>query len=285
VTIRQVKVCLNGGRRRAEHPAVPLTPAELAMSARSAVEAGAEAVHVHPRADSGAESLLAADIGAAVGAIRRSCPGVPIGVSTGLWITSGDVWRREAQVAAWADLNPSQRPDFASVNLSEPGFAELVALLAAAGIGAEAGVWSVADARRLATAGRRLGWLRVLVEIVDPPADGATGGATGGAAVGATDGIADGFSEGFSDGAADGCEEDADLILAAVRASGLGLPVLLHGQRKTCWPLINHAGLLDLPTRIGLEDVLTGPTGEPIRDNAHLVALALHTWRTAGWDT
>ncbi len=249
--VRQIKVCLNGGRARADHPAVPLTPAELAMSARAAVEAGAEAIHVHPRADDGTESLLATDVAAAVAAIRRSCPAVPVGVSTGLWITSGDVWRREAQAAGWVDLSPSQRPDFASVNLSEPGFARLVPLLESGGIGAEAGVWSIADARTLATEGSALNWLRVLVEI--------------------------------RDAGAEACVEDAELVLAALRADRIDLPVLLHGEGEACWPLIEQAGLLDLPTRIGLEDVLTGPSGDPVHDNAHLVTIALHAWRTAGW--
>ena len=47
---------------------------------------------------------------------------------------------------AWADLTPPSRPDFASVNISEDGWQELTAILADAGIRAEAGVWSVADA-------------------------------------------------------------------------------------------------------------------------------------------
>src|SRR5690348_10235263 len=100
--LQRLQVCLNGSRPRSEHQAVPTTPAELAVAARAAVDAGAEAVHLHPRAAGGSESLLAADVGAAVGAVRRSCPGVPIGVTTGLWITGGDVWRRSAQVAAWS---------------------------------------------------------------------------------------------------------------------------------------------------------------------------------------
>src|SRR5580658_3439472 len=67
--IRRVKVCLNGQRGRAEHPALPVTPAELAAEAAAAVAAGAEAVHLHPRSGSGAESLLDADVGAAVAAV------------------------------------------------------------------------------------------------------------------------------------------------------------------------------------------------------------------------
>ena len=38
--IERMKACLNGGRSRADHPAVPLTPAELAASAVAAVAAG-----------------------------------------------------------------------------------------------------------------------------------------------------------------------------------------------------------------------------------------------------
>jgi uncharacterized protein (DUF849 family) len=253
IALQRLKVCLNGSRDRGEHPAVPTTPTELAAAAWAAVQAGAEAVHVHPRGADGRESLLAADIGAAVSAIRRSCPGITIGVSTGLWITGGDVWRRSAQVAAWADLSPAQRPDFASVNLSEPGFSDLAVDLTEAGIGAEAGVWSVADATALGAvpSPKQDGWLRILVEIINVPAER--------------------------------CIEEASRVLAAVQGSGLDLPVLLHGEGEACWPLIRLAGRLGLTTRIGLEDVITSPDGAPVRDNADLVTLALHEWRTAAW--
>jgi uncharacterized protein (DUF849 family) len=50
-----MKVCLNRGRGREDHPAVPLTPAELAASAAAAVAAGAEAAHLHPRRADGGE--------------------------------------------------------------------------------------------------------------------------------------------------------------------------------------------------------------------------------------
>ena len=121
--IRRIKACLNGGRSRGEHPALPVTPAELARSAAQAVAAGAEAVHIHPRDDGGAESLDPAHIGAAVAAVRASCPGTPVGVSTGLWITGGDVARRHATVARWAGLPADRRPAFASVNAGEEGLA------------------------------------------------------------------------------------------------------------------------------------------------------------------
>jgi uncharacterized protein (DUF849 family) len=117
--LRRLKVCLNGAR-----PGAPSTPDELATAAAAAVAAGAEAVHLHPRDHRGAESLRPDDVAAAVGAVREACPGVPVGVTTGLWICDGDVRTRHAYIAAWAEL--SQRPDFASVNVSEPGFGDVV---------------------------------------------------------------------------------------------------------------------------------------------------------------
>jgi len=247
--IRQIKVCLNGGRRRDDHPGVPVTPAELALSAAAAVAAGAEAVHVHPRGADGRESLRAADIGAAVAAIRDACPGVPVGVSTGLWITGGDPEAREAAVAEWASLPAAARPDFASVNLSEPGPGLLAGVLGAAGIEAEAGVWSVEDVETLVATGPGAGWFRILVEIMRPPARGAAA--------------------------------TADKVLGALAEAGVPQPRLLHGEGQTCWPLVAHAGRRGLPTRIGLEDTAVRPDGGLARSNAELVRLALDAWTAA----
>ena len=244
--IEHLKVCLNGGRNREDHPAVPLTPAELAASAAEAVAAGAEAVHLHPRGADGGESLQAADVAAAVAAVRRACPATPVGVSTGLWIAGGDPVARRSAVAAWAGLPAATRPDFASVNLSESGWAELCGVLASAGVAAEAGVWSVADAGQLAAAGAAVNWLRVLVEIVGIPAGRA-----------AT--IADG-------------------VLHRLDELGVTAPRLLHGEGATCWPLVAQAGALGLPTRIGLEDVTVGPSGAAVSGNAELTRLARHVW-------
>jgi uncharacterized protein (DUF849 family) len=244
----RMKVCLNGGRGRQEHPAVPLTPAELAASAAAAVAAGAEAVHLHPRRADGSESLLAADVAAAVTAVRQACPATPVGVSTGLWITGGDPAARRSSVAAWAGLPAAARPDFASVNLSEPGWGELCGVLASAGTAVEAGVWSVADASQLAAAGTGVEWLRILAEITGVPA---------GKAVAA-----------------------AGRVLRRLDELNVTVPRLLHGEGPACWPLVVHAGALGLPTRIGLEDTTTGPDGSVISGNAELVQLALQICQT-----
>jgi uncharacterized protein (DUF849 family) len=245
--VRRVKACLNGQRDHADHPAVPVTPAQLAAAAAAAVAVGAEAVHVHPRGSDGRQSLRAGDVGAAVAAIRAASPATPVGVTTGLWVTNDPVARRD-DIADWADLADEQRPDFASVNLSEAGWQELTAMLDEAGIGVEAGVWSVRDAE-LAAESAPADWLRILVEVSKTPAAEATA--------------------------------RADEILARLEAAGVTAPILLHGEDESCWPLIAHAGRLGLATRIGLEDVLTGPRGEAVADNAELVRLALVEWTVA----
>jgi uncharacterized protein (DUF849 family) len=247
--IQRMKACLNGQRGHDDHPAVPVTPAELAAAAAGAVAAGAEAVHVHPRDASGRESLLAADVGAAVTAVRQACPGVPVGVTTGLWAAGGDPAARQAAVAGWVALPAGGRPDFASVNLGEAGAAGLPAALAEAGIAAEAGVWSAADADLLAAAGPGAGWLWLMVEI--------------------------------SGVAAAGAVPAADAVLRRLDELGVTLPRLLHGAGESCWPLIDHAGRLGLPARIGLEDTLAGPGGGPVTGNAELVELGLAAWAAA----
>jgi uncharacterized protein (DUF849 family) len=244
--VERIKVCLNGQRGRQEHPALPITPDEMAAAATAAVAAGAEAVHLHVRDADGAESLRAQDVAEDVSAVRAASPGVPVGVSTGLWICGGDAALRQSMVQGWAALPAPYRPDFASANVGEPGFTELVATLRGASIAVEVGVWSVADAQTLAVSGAG-GWERILVEVIDVPAERAV--------------------------------PVADTVLARLDTVAAPGQRLLHGEGVTCWPLVGHAGRLGLATRIGLEDTTVGPDGEPVTDNAELVRSALALWR------
>jgi uncharacterized protein (DUF849 family) len=110
---------------------------------------------VHPRGADCGETLEASACAATLTALRAACPGVPVGLSTGLWI-EGSVEARLAAVSAWEVL-----PDFVSVNVYEEGAAELCSLLAPRGVGLEAGLATVADVARMPPAD----WLRVLVEV------------------------------------------------------------------------------------------------------------------------
>lgn len=161
-----VKACLNGGRTRAEHPAVPLTPGELAADAVAVQRAGAFAVHVHPRDSRGEQTLSARACDAAVAAIRRAAPRLPVGLSTAAFIDP-DPFARAAAVRAWRTP-----PDFISVNLSELGWQGIVRAAVHAGIPVEAGLATPADAEELARSPFTHQVLRALIE-VDGGADDA----------------------------------------------------------------------------------------------------------------
>jgi uncharacterized protein (DUF849 family) len=235
-----LQACLNGSRSREEHPAVPITPDELAEDARRAVAAGARSLHVHPRGPDGRETLEPGPVADAIQAIRISCPGTPLGLTTGLWAAGGDPARRLACVEAWTEL-----PDYVSVNLSEPGFVELCAALEARGVGIEAGVWTLADADALVGSG--VGCLRVLVETSDGSA---------------------------ADPVAAAAEIDELLV-----AGGIAAPQLHHGAEDEVWPVLDAAIARSRDIRIGLEDTTRMPDGSPARDNAELVAEAARRMR------
>jgi uncharacterized protein (DUF849 family) len=232
-----VKACLNGSRRPGAHPALLLTPDQLAADAAAAVDAGAGALHVHPRDMDAAESLDAPVVDTAVLAIRAACPGVPVGVSTAAWIAP-DVASRVAAIRSW-----TSRPDFASVNLSEDGHREVMAALRDAGIGIEAGIWTVEDAAALADSGFADGLVRVLVEPGDEDAAAAV--------------------------------RRAAAIDRALDRAGIGAPRLHHGEELATWAVLRRAIEAGHDIRVGLEDTLVLPDGRPAAGNADLVAAAV----------
>jgi uncharacterized protein (DUF849 family) len=229
-----LQAALNGDRTKAAHPALPLSTEELVRDAEACAAAGAAAFHLHPRDAEGREQLDPEIVDEVVGRVRAAC-GLPAGVSTGEWIEP-DLERRLELVGAWT------APDYASVNLAEPGAAEIMEALLDAGIGIEAGVWSVEDAERLAESGLAGRVTRILVEPVDlRTAD----------AVGVVDGIH-----------------------RALDRLGLAAPRLQHGDGEATWILLSDAVRRGFDTRIGLEDTLAEPDGEPTAGNEALVRAA-----------
>jgi uncharacterized protein (DUF849 family) len=154
-----VKACLNGGRTRAEHPAVPQSPAELAADAIAVRSAGAFAVHLHPRDSNGKQTMRADVCDAAVEAIRAAVPGLPVGLSTSETIDP-DPFARAAAIRSWR-----RRPDFVSVNLSELGWAGIARAALHAGIAVEAGLATPADAEELTGSPFAHQLVRALVEV------------------------------------------------------------------------------------------------------------------------
>jgi len=240
-----IKACLNGSRRGDEHPALPRTPAELAAAARGAVEAGAGALHVHPRNEDGEQTLAARAVAAALETIRATAAGIPVGVTTAAWIEP-DPRRRLEMVRGWTVL-----PDFASVNVSETGARELIAALLEGGVAVEAGLASMEDAEwLLREPGLGDRCLRLLVEIEDD--DGASAVA------------------------------EAAAIDRVLREAGLRAPRLHHGYGRATWAVIEAALREHIDVRVGLEDTLELPDGRPAADNAELVAEAVRLARSLG---
>jgi uncharacterized protein (DUF849 family) len=229
-----IQACLNGSRQPGDHPAVPIALDELVRDARACAAAGAFSLHVHPRDLNGAETLDPALVDTTAGALRAASGG-PIGVTTGAWIEP-DPERRVALLAGWAG------PDFASVNLREPGAADAMRTLLENDIGIEAGLETVADVDRLAASGLADRLLRVLVEVVDPDPGDAAGHALA--------------------------------LDRALDAAGIDAPRLHHGQGAATWRVLEQAIRLGHDVRIGLEDVLTLPDGSAAPDNASLLHAA-----------
>lgn len=238
-----IQACLNGGTTRDEHPAVPLTPAELAEHARDAQRAGARALHLHPRDPAGAQTLAAEHVLAAVAAVRAAT-GLPVGVTTGIWTVNGNVERRMSLVAAWSGPD---RPDYASINVREPGTQALADLLTSLGIEIEAGVCTAREARLLTgtTFGRRV--LRVLIE----PEDRAPAVAV----------------------------DTAAACAAELVGGGITARQMHHGYGLATWDVIRAAAAMGHDVRVGLEDTTVLPDGAVAAGNGDLVAAAVRLVR------
>jgi uncharacterized protein (DUF849 family) len=230
-----LQACLNGSRRPAEHPALPITPAAIAADAAAAVAAGAAAVHVHPKDGSGADTLDPDTVAEVVTALRTAVPATPVGVTTGAWALP-DPRRRAAAVRAWP-----VPPDFASVNWHEDGADEVAAILLQHGVGIEAGLWHAKAIEEWLRSPRRDHCLRVLLEVDHPVGDGLA---------------------------------QADAAVTALGGGAGTVPILLHGAEAAAWPVLRAAVRQGFDIRIGLEDVLTLPDGSAASGNADLVRAA-----------
>jgi uncharacterized protein (DUF849 family) len=157
-----------------------------------------------------------------------------------LGVTTGfwalpDARQRLRAVESWTVL-----PDFASLNWHEPGSPELARLLLRRGVGVEVGIFHADAAQSWAASDIAQHCMRVMIEL-GADADVAT----------------------------------ADELITMVTAAESPAPVLLHGLDESCWPLVQHAGVRRVQTRIGMEDTLLLPDGTVASGNAALVSAAV----------
>jgi uncharacterized protein (DUF849 family) len=231
-----LKACLNGSRTPEEHPAVPRTPDELAREARDAVDAGAEVLHLHAYDAAGAETLAAEPSAAALRAVRAACPGIPISLSTSADIES-DPARRLELVGGWSEL-----PELVTANQGEPGILELCEHLVGRGVGIEAGLLTVEDARAFVAAGIADRCTRALVEPLDAEPTAAV--------------------------------EHAAAIEQVLADAGIGLEQVHHGDGLASWHVMERAVPRGHGIRVGLEDTTVLPDGRKPEGNGELVRAA-----------
>ncbi|WP_413707414.1 3-keto-5-aminohexanoate cleavage protein [Ralstonia sp. Ralssp110] len=99
-----IAVAPNGARKtHADHPALPITPDELAACARQCVEAGAAMLHLHVRRPDGTHSLEPGDYRPAIAAVQRA-----VGDALVIQITTEAVgiYAPEQQMASVRVLQP-----------------------------------------------------------------------------------------------------------------------------------------------------------------------------------
>jgi uncharacterized protein (DUF849 family) len=229
-----LQAALNGNR---DHPALPRTPEELARDARVVVDAGARSLHLHAYDEQGRETLAAAHCAAALRAVRAMCPRVPLSLTTSASVEP-DPDRRRALIAAWTEL-----PDLVSANMGEAGILELCDLLIQRGIGIEAGLLSLEDARAFVASGIAPRCVRALVEPLNAdPSDAVA--------------LAEAIEQALADGA-------------------VQLEQVHHGDGIASWAVNRRALARGHGIRTGLEDTPVLPDGRLASGNGELIAAAV----------
>lgn len=215
---------------------MPRSPEELAAEARAAVEAGAQSLHLHAYNTQGGETFEAAVVAAALHAVRATCPGMPLSLTTSADIEL-DPQRRKTLIAAWTEL-----PDLVTANMGEVGILELCDLLIERGIGIEAGLLSLNDARIFAASGIAPRCKRAMVEPLNADPEEAVA--------------------------------RAEAIEQLLSDSGVQIEQVHHGDGIASWAVNRRAVARGHGIRTGLEDTPVLPDGRMASGNGELVAAA-----------
>ncbi len=152
-----IAVAPNGGRKvKADHPAVPLTPAELAVTAAHCLDAGAAMIHAHVRKADGSHLLDADAYRDAIAAIRST-----VGDRLVIQITSEALGQyTPAQQRA---VVQAVKPDAVSLALrelvpdagEEKAFSDLLGWMKRESVTPQIILYDVGDAARLAELQKR----------------------------------------------------------------------------------------------------------------------------------
>ena len=246
-----LQVTPNGPWGKDVHPNMPVTTDELLADLRECFRAGATGVHLHVRDRAGAESLDPVVVNECVRRVRQVSADegveVEVGLTTGAWIVPG-LADRIAMLREWEGV------DCATVNLSEPGFDEVMQAMLDVGVGIDVGLWAPVEMERLLESGMLPLAQRVSIEL-DPGEPYFLAGPP---------------------------ERPAQEVNDALDAAGSVCPRLTHGMDDWTWPLVEDAFRRGHDTRVGFEDSVLLPDGRRADSNAELVGAAVALSRGRG---
>ena len=258
---RLIGVAPNGARRtQADHPALPISPEELAQTAKDMVAAGAGLLHLHVRDESGRHSLDPARYRDAISAIRDA-----IGDQLIIQITteSCGIYSRDEQICTVEAV----RPEACSVALRElcPGdeagdvetYSRFLSDCRSEGILLQHILYDAADLRRF----RRL-WLDGVVPEARP------------------------FTLlviGRYSPDPERWQQDFLALMNALHADGGTIPDwAVCGFGTTQISILTAAAALGGHVRVGFENGLQRPDGSLARNNADLVGICAEAFKNLG---
>jgi uncharacterized protein (DUF849 family) len=248
---------------------VPVTPAEMAASAREAFDAGATIMHVHFRRQEDGMGHLPTwqpDVAEEIcAAIRDACPGVLINMSTG--VLGPDV---SGPLACLERV----RPEIAACNAGTLNYLKT----------RKDGSWAwppmifdnpVEKVEKMLAAMRGIGAL--------PEFECFDTGIVRSVSMYVDHGMVDEPDYNLVMGVASGMPADVDMLDVIVRHVRDGCPWQVTAiGRENIWPLHRRAAELGGNLRTGLEDTFYLPSGERARGNGELVDALVSSAREVG---
>lgn len=232
-----IQVALNGARSKSDNPYVPTHSLEILGEAIKSINAGANEIHFHVRDQIGLETLDPNCVAEQIVNLKKSLPGIRVGISTGEWIEP-NIYKRKSNIARWKIY-----PDFVSLNISENKFEEVAHLLIEKDIPIEAGLSNSNDAAMLINTGLFKYCFRFLIEPQETN-------------------LKDALTN---------IEAIEKLIQPIVSKQD----ILLHGYDNTVWNIISVAFHKNYNTRIGFEDTIFIEPNIQARSNAELIEKAI----------
>lgn len=227
-----IKICLNGGRTKQEHAGIPVTLDEIIDDIHALRNMGVEHFHVHLRDSEGMETFDNRLLAPQMQILRQRFPDIKLGLSSNLFYGMAPE-KRYQNIREW-----EFRPDYISVNLSEPGSIELWDMLKNKGIKPEAGIWSLEDAEIFVKNKLDRFCERVLIEMFFEDKEEAI--------------------------------HQANQISGYLAAHNISLEQVHHGGGINTWTVIDNALDQNYGVRIGLEDTLVLRNGVMATGNAEL---------------